>query len=156
MANSNPHPITPQDFPLAVVLTVTTGKLLCTMGEVYEVCEFLAGEPVFTHQLPRVSREAEPVILARYPELRDVEVPEGLDSFEKVNAWLATIAPTYGTSRALEPRTPHAGGSRMSDRAGAGGPSSDLHLPTSNTSPDAEPFISRAGQDGRDQGGDDA
>jgi hypothetical protein len=43
--------MTKRDFPTEVVLSILTGRLLCDFADMHECIEFLAGEPVFTHQL---------------------------------------------------------------------------------------------------------
>lgn len=58
-------------FPTAVELSTITGRLICDIGGIYEVLNWMTGESVFTHQLPRIGREAEPVILAAHPHLRE-------------------------------------------------------------------------------------
>lgn len=58
-------------FPTAVVLSTITGRLLCDIGGIYEFLSWMTGESVFTHQIPRIGREAEPVILAAHPHLRE-------------------------------------------------------------------------------------
>ena len=59
----------PKAFPTEAVISTASGFLLCDIGEVYKVSEYMAGEPVWTHQLPRVGREIAGVIRARHPEL---------------------------------------------------------------------------------------
>lgn len=39
-----------KEFPTEVVLSITTGVLLCEFGAMHECCEFLCGGPVWTHQ----------------------------------------------------------------------------------------------------------
>jgi hypothetical protein len=58
-----------KDFPTADVLSTITGRLMGDIGGVYEVLNWMTGESVFTHQIPRICREAVPVILASRPEL---------------------------------------------------------------------------------------
>jgi hypothetical protein len=58
-------------FPTAAVLSAATGVLVCPISDVYAVLNWMTGEDVYTHQLPRVSREAQPVILALHPELSE-------------------------------------------------------------------------------------
>ncbi|RVC47631.1 hypothetical protein EN781_00410 [Mesorhizobium sp. M4A.F.Ca.ET.090.04.2.1] len=85
-------------FPIGAVLSVVTGRLVSEnhMTGIYEVLNYMTGENVFTHQIPRISREAEPVILALHPELR-----KALPEAEQVNGdnwreWLATWKARYG------------------------------------------------------------
>lgn len=35
----------------AALLTITSGVMLCDVGEFHEACEWLAGHPVWTHEL---------------------------------------------------------------------------------------------------------
>lgn len=56
-------------FNYKTVLTVTTGRLLCNMKELYEVLNYLTGTDVYTHQLPRVTKECKKHLLEYYPEL---------------------------------------------------------------------------------------
>lgn len=58
-----------REFPTAVVLSIVTGRLVCEFDKVHEAIEWMAGEPTWTHQLPRVAREAAAVILERHPDL---------------------------------------------------------------------------------------
>lgn len=59
-------------FHLGTVLSMTTGKLLCKMDDIYRIAQHLAREPVFTHQLGRVMTEAKPHLLAQFPALANV------------------------------------------------------------------------------------
>lgn len=58
-----------KEFPTRDVLSTITGRLMGDIGGVYQVLNWMTGESVYTHQLPRISREAVPVILAHTPEL---------------------------------------------------------------------------------------
>lgn len=54
----------PREFHLGDVLSITTGRLVSpsVMDGMYAICEHLAGEAVWTHQLPRVADEAKPAL----------------------------------------------------------------------------------------------
>jgi len=67
-------------FPTCAVISAIGGSLCCEIGQVYEVLGWMSGESVWTHQLPRVGREATPVVLAMHPALQ-----EALDECERVN-----------------------------------------------------------------------
>lgn len=58
-----------KEFETHAVLSTLTGMLLGEIGCVYEVLNWMTGEDLFTHQLPRCAREAAPVILAMHPHL---------------------------------------------------------------------------------------
>lgn len=59
-------------FHLSAVLSMTTGKLLCQMEDIYKIAQHLAGGPVWTHQLGRVMTESKPHLIAQFPELAAV------------------------------------------------------------------------------------
>ena len=65
-----------EKFSLGVVLSVTTGKLLCPFDELHKFLDYLTGESLFTHQLIRGREAAVPYILSIYPEIESTNVPE--------------------------------------------------------------------------------
>lgn len=83
-------------FPTNAVLSVLTGVLLGKIDDVYEVTTFMAGEAVFTHQLPRVSRETVPVILSMHPHLEPVIAEANQVTPENWQQWLLTWTDRYG------------------------------------------------------------
>ncbi len=95
-------------FDLGDVLSVTTGRLLCPVTArrthpidgVYDILGYMTGESLMTHQLPRVCKEAAPVLLALYPSLAAVNVHEFTDHSE-VGLWLAEQRKIYGDSFAV-------------------------------------------------------
>jgi hypothetical protein len=85
-------------FPIAAVMSTVTGILVSEdgIGCVYEVLNWMTGESVYTHQIPRISRETVPVILALYPDMQ-----AAIDEAEQVNGenwreWLARWTERYG------------------------------------------------------------
>lgn len=58
-------------FHISDVLTVTTGRLVSSrhMDGVYEILNFLTGDNLFTHQLPRAMRECDPWLRTQFPQL---------------------------------------------------------------------------------------
>lgn len=62
-------------FHIGDVLSITTGKLVSPrhMDGIYDILNFMTGDNLFTHQLPRASEECKPEILMRHPELADVD-----------------------------------------------------------------------------------
>ncbi len=66
-------------FPLRVVLTVTTGRLLTKpkdggngIGDLYDILGFMTESQPFTHQLPRLGNECKTWLLKWFPELEQV------------------------------------------------------------------------------------
>lgn len=110
-----PHPVPPpapkaRRFHLGDILTVTTGGILLSprlMDGMYDILGWLAGEPVWTHQIPRVVREAQSIVLAQHPDLADVVVPEFAEPREQtVPAWLAEQVERFGEHRDVAPMSP--------------------------------------------------
>lgn len=73
-------------FSLGVVLSATTGRLLCDFGGVYEIMNHVTGDNLFTHVLPRAFKFAAPLIKAQYPELEAAETPENLAKLDALIA----------------------------------------------------------------------
>jgi hypothetical protein len=65
-----------KEFPTADVLSAITGMMVPSelhdypITGVYLVLNWMTGEDVYTHQIPRIGREAAPVVLALHPELQ--------------------------------------------------------------------------------------
>ncbi|MGW6292450.1 DUF7736 domain-containing protein [Streptomyces sp. NPDC055058] len=68
-------------FPLADILTMTTGRLLSRrhMDGVYDIANHMTGDNLFTHQLPRAADACGPALLAQHPQLRDLAPPDDVD-----------------------------------------------------------------------------
>lgn len=92
----------PREFDISDVLTVTTGRLVSTrhVEGVYDILGYMSGEALFTHQLPRVLREAKPILLAQHPQLAGVDAtkvtPENVA--EHVAGWRAEFGDTLPVS----------------------------------------------------------
>lgn len=72
-------------FDLGAVLSVTTDKLLCPLGDLYGILNYLTGDSLYTHQLRRAADACRPHVLQQYPELDDVDTsgvtPENWQEF---------------------------------------------------------------------------
>jgi hypothetical protein len=96
-------------FHLGDILTITTGLLVSPrhVEGIYDILNFMTGDNLFTHQLPRAMDECAPVLLAQHPQLRAVQVPEEFDGKEHVDQWLAEQVMRYGEQLSVAPL--HAG-----------------------------------------------
>lgn len=80
-----------KSFPLNVVLTVTTGRLLTTakgerdngIGDLYEILGWICDDQPYTHQLGRFAQEAKPHLLKWFPELAAASSELALASLDK-------------------------------------------------------------------------
>lgn len=85
-----------KEFATVDVLSTITGRLMGDIGGVYEVLNWMTGGSVFTHQIPRIAREATPVVVAAHPSLQ-----QAIDEAEQVNQenykeWRQTWEDRYG------------------------------------------------------------
>ena len=101
-------------FHLGDILSVTTGRLVSPrhMDGIYDILGWMAGESLWTHQLPRVASECSGPLLAQHPDLAEIEAPAEFgdgsrdSAKEAVDRWLAAQVAVYGEARevaALDP-----------------------------------------------------
>lgn len=90
-------------FTLGAILSVTTGTLLApSLGEVHELLDYMTGDTLWTHQLPRANAECRPELLRQHPQLADLTVPD-LASPQDYLDWVATQATRFGESLEVFP-----------------------------------------------------
>lgn len=96
-----------REFDLGDILTVTTGRLVSPrrMEGVHDILEYMAGGPVWTHQIGRVCKEAAPALLAQHPALAGVVVPDSFESDTAVLAWVARQKARLGDALPVSPMT---------------------------------------------------
>lgn len=77
-------------FHISDVLSVTTGRLVPSrhMDGIYEILNFLTGDNLFTHQLPRAMRECEPWLKTQFPQLM-ADSPSMASSIKGLEGMLA-------------------------------------------------------------------
>lgn len=94
----------PQDFELADILSITTGRLLSHrhMEGVYEILNHLTGDNLMTHQLPRAAETCRPALLAQHPQLDGVQPPDGMETPE-LWTWLAEAEAAHGMRLPVTP-----------------------------------------------------
>lgn len=90
-----------KEFATRDVLSTVTGRLMGDIGGVYEVLSWMAGESVFTHQLPRISREAQPVVVAAHPTLQQAIDEAEQVTQENYKEWRQTWEDRYGPTIAV-------------------------------------------------------
>lgn len=90
-----------KEFATRDVLSTVTGRLMGDIGGVYEVLNWMTGESVFTHQLPRISREAQPVVVAAHPTLQQAIDEAEQVTQENYKEWRQTWEDRYGPTIAV-------------------------------------------------------
>jgi hypothetical protein len=91
-------------FPLADILSITTGRLLSRrhMDGIYDILNFMTGDNLMTHQLPRAAGACRGPLLEQHPQLDGVEPPDGID-VPDLMAWLTNAEREYGESLPVAP-----------------------------------------------------
>lgn len=93
------------DFHLGDVLSITTDRLLSPVGigGVQQLLEFMTGDAVMTHQMPRVADECRPFLLAQHPQLAEAVPPPEFTDHAHVYRWLADQVSRYGVTVDVQP-----------------------------------------------------
>lgn len=89
-------------FSFGAILSVTTGILSADMGEVHELLDYMTGDQLFTHQLPRAANECEDELRAQFPAIAAIVVEEA-DGPDAYMAWVELMAHVYGAHFEVAP-----------------------------------------------------
>ena len=75
-----------KSFSLGDVLSITTGRLVSErhIDGVYDILNFMTGDNLFTHQLPRAMEECRPFLLKQFPELAEAGTPANLARLDEL------------------------------------------------------------------------
>lgn len=87
-----------KDFPTLDALSAITGVLVSNkgIGCIYEVLNFMTGENLYTHQLPRVGREAQAFMCKRLAGLAETCEESKLVTRENYPEWQARWLARHG------------------------------------------------------------
>lgn len=91
-------------FTTGEIISAGTGKLCCSMDRVYAIYNYLTGDNLFTHQLPRAYRACEAHVRKACPWLDKINADEC--NAENWQAWLAGVVSLYGDTHELQ-QMPH-------------------------------------------------
>jgi hypothetical protein len=62
-----------RNFHIGIILSITGERLMSPtqppISGVYEILNYMTGDNLYTHQLPRVCRECRPALLKQHPQL---------------------------------------------------------------------------------------
>jgi hypothetical protein len=90
-------------FHLGDILSITTDVLVSPrhIDGVYDILGYMTGDTLWTHQLPRASKECAPWLLRQHPQLMDISSDGiGPDNWRE---WLDGLVATYGEELNVEP-----------------------------------------------------
>lgn len=87
-----------KSFHVGDILSITTGVLASPnhMGGVYDILDFMTGEGLFTHQLPRAAEACAPELAAQLPEVAAYGCPPQINGAEAVAVWVDFVAREVG------------------------------------------------------------
>lgn len=95
--------MTSKQFHLGDVLSITDGRLMSPrhMEGVYDILNFMTGDNLFTHQLPRAMTECHPYLLKQHPQLSGIDI--GPITSENFGAVLEGLCAEYGEFLMVDP-----------------------------------------------------
>src|SRR3989338_2928760 len=69
-----------KQFHLGDVLSIATNRLVSPrhIDGVYDILNFMTGDNLFTHQLPRASDECKPYLVKQFPQLAATEMASAI------------------------------------------------------------------------------
>ena len=77
-----------KQFHIGDILSITTDMLVSPrlMKGVYDILNYMTGDNLMTHQLPRVAKECKPYLIEQYPQLNSPEMSFALADFSAIMA----------------------------------------------------------------------
>lgn len=93
-------------FHLGDILSITTGRLVSPrhIDGIYDILNYMTGDNLFTHQLPRASEECRPYLLMEMPWLGEIDA--NAVSGENWEQWLREQVKKYGEYHDVRPIHP--------------------------------------------------
>ena len=95
--------ISTREFHIGDVLSITSGFLVSPRGMegVTEILDYVTGDHLFTHQLPRAARESEAWLLEQHPYLKNIDC-SGMDA-DSIPLFLEGIVAQHGKMLRIRP-----------------------------------------------------
>ena len=95
--------MTTKKFHIGDILSITTGKLVSPegVGGIYKILNYLTGDNLYTHQLPRAADECRPWLKAQFPQLNDVDASDVNPDNHK--RWIEEQVEKYGEYLEVKP-----------------------------------------------------
>ena len=97
----------PRDFHIGDIVSAGTGMLVSPrhIEGVYDILNFMTGESLFTHQLPRVCRESTPVLLRQHLSLSETFEEARQVNPDNWRIWLEKWINRHGETLPISPMT---------------------------------------------------
>jgi len=99
--------MTTRTFRISDILTITTGRLVSSrhVDGVYDILNWMTGDNLRTHQLPRGMDECAPSLREQFPDLAAIVPPDDLSGEDAVRAWVTVQVQAHGETREVAPLT---------------------------------------------------
>lgn len=91
----------PKDFHLGAILSVTTGKLVAPIGDLYAIINHVTGDNVSTIGLCSAFEPCKAALLEQLPQFAEIDA-SGVDP-ETWRSWLSEQVERYGAMHAVTP-----------------------------------------------------
>lgn len=88
-------------FTTGEIITAGLGRLCCPMKDLYKVMNFLTGENLFTHQLPRAFHACTKWVQEQHPWLAQLDLSKC--NKDTVHEWLSDAESKHGKQHELNP-----------------------------------------------------
>lgn len=97
--------MTTKRFHIGDILSITTSRLVSPrhIDGVYDILNWMTGDDLMTHQLPRASDECAPSLRAQFPDLAGLTLLPDFHGKADVDRWLARQVAVYGETREVAP-----------------------------------------------------
>lgn len=90
-----------RDFPIAAILSVVGHRLLAPISGVHDILDFMTGEEIYTHQIPRAMGICRPELLRQNPQFAGYD--DSSVTPENWREWLDSQTQIFGTSLRVAP-----------------------------------------------------
>lgn len=91
-------------WPINTAVSTVTGKLLGTVDEMYQFLDFMTGDKLFTHQLPRAEKVCRQFLVEQFNWLAEIK-PESINT-ENWKDVLFEIVSNHGAELDIQPLPP--------------------------------------------------
>lgn len=89
-----------QTHRTAAAITAVSGRLYGDIGDLYKLLDYMTGDNLFTHQLPRASRACKPSLLKQFPWFSNYSFDGSVEAFVSE---CDNIIAKYGSRLEVEP-----------------------------------------------------
>ena len=100
-------------FDLGIIISVISGRVFTEIENMYDILDYLTGDSIYTHQIPRVMDQVRPYILSIYPGLEGIGSDAIVTCKEEALAYIDEKKKIFGDSLPLKPITKESGYSHV-------------------------------------------